>query len=234
MNSTDLQPEQTGEPRLATLQECALLLDKDETVQAPKLITLKRWSASGQLDSAKVIPSGSSRPKFNYAEVLIVARRNQKALKTRSSPTGRSAHVLQRDQREPLSPAFQRRIEPLQAPHTSNAPLHLDELSVVGDVDMNALARAVAAQMKPLVTESLEAVQQQMLNGLANLDAVRKMMMLRYDTELHSTKERLAALTAENATLKEAVMDAARLNMQLRKINEKLDNMALDLPGTVK
>lgn len=200
-----------------SLQDCAIRLREDLAHQAPALITLKRWSASGALDKAKVVSEGGTRPKYKYSVVLDIAKntfRRKPSEPRKPSHAGipLPTHSARRLEAFTTSNPVQTRVEPV-----------VDINTIADTVNLNHLSKAVADELKPILAQALQVVQKQMLDGLANLDATRKSLMLRYDTEIHTMRERMTEVLAENKRLSAQALDAARINGQLARLNDKFD-----------
>lgn len=204
--NTDTQMTEQTLP--LTLQECADRLRRDLKLQAPALVTLKRWSASGLLDAAKTVPDGAARAKYSYSMVLQVARKNTRGrvpsggavIRSESTPAHRPADVARHDVRSPDSPK-----------------------STV-EVDLALLSKAIAAELAPIMTQALAAAQKQMFDGLANLDATRKSLMLRYDAEVHGLRDTVASLRLEQKRLSVEAVDVGRLNQQLSRLTDRIES----------
>lgn len=191
-----------------TLQECADRLRLDLKLQAPALVTLKRWSASGLLDVAKTVPDGAARAKYSYPMVLQVARKNTRSRAPSRSPARLDASSAHR----PIAAA---RPEV----RSSDAPKSTVE------IDLAHLSKAVAAELAPIMSQALVATQKQVLDGLANLDATRKSLMLRYDAEVHSLRDTVVALRLEQKRLSAEAVDVGRLNVQLSRLTDRIESL---------
>lgn len=183
---------------------------QDMKLGAPALITLKRWSASGLLDEAKIIPDGALRAKYRYDHVLIVAKRY-----TRIKP------IVQHRTLEPITLKSELPLGVLGLTELEMPPVKSQEEGRA--VDTEKLSKSIADELSPMIEKSVASIQKQMLDGLANLDATRKSLMLKYDAELHYLRERVAHLTSENRRLSMDVVDASKLNIRLSKIQESID-----------
>jgi len=205
-----------------TLQECAARLHAEVHLggPAPSLITLKRWSAAGLLDKAKAVPAGSVRAKYQYARVrnLVKAkiqrnRRSQAAGKRAAS--GKSA----------ARGAEPSRVDDADQDHEPN------ETSQLIKVDLEQLTSVVTAELSKITQTALAVSRQQIMDGLANLDATRKMLMQRYDAEFHLLRSRVEELTAENKRLRAEAgdLDGARIVSSLNHIRNNVATLVAKL-----
>lgn len=164
------------------------------------------------LDAAKSTPDGAVRAKYNYAKVLGIV-----SAKVR----GRTARPIKKR----TTPA------PAQEAPARSLP------AAVSAIDLDALSRSVTAAvtdaLKPVVAAALGAAQKQVLDGLATLDATRKSLMLRYDSELHALRTRVGELSQENQKLKSQTteLDGARISTELTRVRGRLDNIDTKLKG---
>lgn len=75
-----------------TLKDCCARLAKDLGQGAPAMITLRRWAASGALDTAKRIRGDRQRPLWDYGAVLKVARARLPSLQVKAATNVRTKH----------------------------------------------------------------------------------------------------------------------------------------------
>lgn len=210
---------------LLSLPECQARLRASVGPHAPTLITLKRWSASGKLDAAKV-QSGRARPRYRYGDVEEVARKH----------AARSTSARARDHR--VKAAARAGV----AGQGENAVLIVDR----GDLD--ALKSAVGEQLAKLggglmeevkagiadkilgevvaqaMTAAMSRLTKDIVETVASVEVIRRTLMLKYDSETAMLRARNEELKAENDRLKRAAvdLDAQRISAQLNKIIDRL------------
>lgn len=212
----------TVEEELLSLPECEARLRAALGPRAPTLITLKRWSAGGRLNVAKVSDE-RGRPRYRYVDVEGVAReRAQQSTATRAreerlkaaAKAGGQDRVLIVDRRdlEALSNLFTVELEKLGGQLVDQIRSGIAE-KVLTDVVREAVASATAALGKDLAA------------AIASVEAIRRSLMLKYDAETAMLRGRIDELKAENERLKRdaaGALDAQRVSAQLNKIIDKL------------
>lgn len=212
-----------------SLQECSDLLQK-EVPSAPALVTLKRWSAGGILDGAKMYPDGATRPKYNYEVVLKIVKKHI-SINAPTAPTAKKGVVQIQDSSAPavsLSVSTGDDVTPTQSlaqmvPPTPVAAPLFNEGALV-----EAIKELINAELRPILSDAIAQSQKQMIDGLTNLDSIRKILMVKYDAEIHSLRTRLNEVLAENERLKESSsgLNAERINAHLGRISMKLDSIS--------
>lgn len=241
----------TGELALGlSLPECAERLRREQDLHVPALITLRRWSADGVLDAARIYPPTqrakrgraaaprAPRPRYDYGKVLQFVRTQQATLQRypvtamqpgperQAASEGQAISGRQRTDRDLLDPAS-RRSEPAPVPTPATGAPAAPEA-----VDADKLAQACAAataaaineQLQPMVKAALEQLQRQLVAAMDNIEATRRTLMVKYDAELHSAKAHIAELQAQNAALRAAAspVDTARLVSLMSRVADRL------------
>jgi len=202
---------------LMSLRRCASELRRSERLGtgAPAYITLKRWSAAGRLASA-VKPGTGTRPLYALDEVLRISR---------SAHEGRHASAANDD-----AMPGEKSVPPANAPHhddaNGNRVSDAPEPRLTASQDpavapLLAQIASVLADVRSSNSSRLQAIE----NGLSNLEATRRMLMMKYDAEAHALKARVAELERENAALRGAttVVEVSKLNVLLSRVAERLE-----------
>ena len=243
-----------------SLIECYEQLVIDMLHDAPALVTLKRWSGAGKLNTAKVKGIGAKvatakRARFHYDRVLEIAQAAQRTRAPRIAPyapldrrhsgqdqAGQSVARSDADNHaatvpenllayptHPISALDTGRIigmgvdsaqgHPPPARQTDQCPMSAQSLSM-------QISDNIADDLKPLVHAALASVQAQLVDALDNLDATRKMLMLKYDSEMQTLRAKVADLQNQNTLLKAASADSAKINIQLSKLNDAVNLLA--------
>lgn len=219
--------EHGNQPEPLTLQQCADQLKQDLRARVPAMITLKRWSSSGLLDHAKTLTKDNKRPKYVYAAVLAFVQSKHKNYSSKeASPPAESSQSAQRHHGQDRDIGVH--------DTAARAPIH--KPTALGDAgaastDTAFLLTSIERMLTPLVNDALGSVQRELGNGLSNLDAIRRMMMTKYENESTALRARVAELTSENHQLKSVSIDASKLNLQISRLSEKVDSLTTQLRG---
>lgn len=195
-----------------TLPECHKRLVADMGANnAPSMPTLKRWSASGRLDSYKKSGEGQ-RPKFQYDGLLSASKQFHVKVSNRVR-VGR-----------PKTPSIASNAD---STGTSKSIVRLDQTHVPPGTD--EIASAVILGLQPLIedflTKAASSAQKQMNEAIHALEGVRRSLMLKYDSQNETLRSRNEELNAELRKLKSESMDLMRHNAVLSRIAEKLDRL---------
>jgi hypothetical protein len=253
-----------------TLQACFERMQL-ESIRAPAVVTLKRWSTAGDLDGAKVTPKGASRAKYHYKVVRAVVLKKQEIAQGRAGrtaakkdsidtqsyfgelgePVGKmAAKAATASKKIEISNQFQAELLAMIKECTAAAiherlesvlqgfgahqnlsdtppalPAHQEEICTPGEASLKTISQSIGPIVAEAVAQSLgkiQDLQKQISDGLSNLDATRKMLMLKYDSELSSMRQRVSDLSDENRLLKAQSLDGLRIKTALSRINEKL------------
>jgi hypothetical protein len=199
-----------GEP--ISLTECALRLRAELGDAAPALVTLKRWSAAGHLDTAKHLARHASRARYQFPIVLQIAKSKRDTRQEPPAATSADAG----EGRE-----LGRGVDP-------DALVSLEAMidrSVRAAVDA---ARPPSTQeaIDGAVSRALDQVLAKMAAPLANLEAARRMLMSKYDAEANLLRQRIEELQLENQRLKlrASDVDAGKMNSLLQRILDRLNS----------
>lgn len=183
-----------------TLSECARKLADDLGDRAPAEITLKRWRKDGLLNKALRKPTdGGVRPLFDYDQVLAVV--STRSLANRPKPGMNAAARPGRSQ-------------------ASDVDLATMVEKVVRKVLLETSTPSRPSQ------DAQGAGAEEIKRAVDGLDAARRQLMLKYDSELNMLRGRLNDAQAALQKASVAPLDAARITSRLDEINSKLSSMA--------
>ncbi len=212
-------------PLILTLPECHKHLEADLHTDVPSLITLKRWSAGGQLDAAKRLGNGT-RHKYAYDQILRLARAAQVKAQKRAQ-TKRALRTQSTSGQATDSPAAHNQPS---SPQLAAPALNADVLQL----DANEISRKVIEDLTPalssLLQQAVTASNKQMIDAISSLDAARRSLMLKYDSQVEALRTRNEELVAEIKRLRPDAMDQTRANALMMRIVERLDRLERPAP----
>ena len=87
---------------LLSLSDLYLFIRKEQPLNAPSEITLKRWAASGKLDSAKVFLPGKKKPQYDAAHCFDLIFSGHKAISPQPVPLSVNPLPVSEDVRQLL------------------------------------------------------------------------------------------------------------------------------------
>jgi len=218
------------EEELLSLPECEVRLRGAIGAHAPTLITLKRWSAGGRLDEAKV-RDHRGRPRYRYSRVEEVAR----ARAAQSTSTHARAERLKAAGRAGQRGVLMVDTRDLEA-LKNVVTLQLEELGgqLVEQVRAGISEKVLTDVVSKAVAGAMEQLSKDITATVASVDAIRKSLMLKYDAEVAMLRGRIDELKAENERLKASAsgsLDAQRVYAQLNRVLDKLGALQNPPPG---
>lgn len=188
--------------RPCSLSECATLIGNILGEKAPAYITLKRWSASGRLDSAK-IDSVHGRPRYLPVKILEMIDRP-------AAPhvvTGEGGSLCRAD--DSLS-------SPQSSISASDFALEIEGLKdSLRQID--ARQRAVEVEVQK-VAQHVKSIH----SDLSNLNAIRVMMMNNTDSMVTMLKQRLAQAESQLRAQSSSDLDYIKLMRVLGQVEALL------------
>ncbi len=194
----------TRQPELLSLADChRRLLDDPSVVQAPSYVVLKRWSAAGLLDSARLRQPGERRERYAYGKVrALVHKRKGEAVP--------EAPVPDRTGTKPATP--------LSPVGDSVPPVPPDATDASTEGAGPALA--LLTNLVQGLIETADAI----ASELADLRHMRHTLMTKYDAEAALLRERDSLQRAELSRLRQdtSTVDVAKLQMTLQQLLQRL------------
>ncbi len=192
---------------LMALPQCAarLALPTELGGRAPALVSLKRWSAAGVLQSAQHFPAGRNRPLYDYQAVKAIC---QSKLPMRFDEAGQAAAAL----------------APPGTASTDLTPV-LERLA-----GLEAALQAQASQQQAALKE-ISTHLAKLSSAAENLEHTRRSLMTRYDAEMTTLRTRIEQLqsAARESTGPGIDLAAARLSQAASRIEQAL--LALKTPS---
>jgi hypothetical protein len=186
-----------------SLAECHRRLVAEMGDQAPAEITLRRMKKDGRLKRAIAKGTGHRTARYYFLEVYKIAQGI--SLANRPAPLAPSRRARRAEVGE-LSAAALAHISQMFAQQMSHALK-----AAAGSAGQGAQSADGAREIKAAVD---------------NLEATRKMLMLRYDAELTSLKARNAQLEADLRLAQSTSLDASRLTQRLGAVISLLERQA--------
>lgn len=206
------------------LSQCALDLAHKDVLgpTAPAYITLKRWAGAGALKTAQVLQPGYRRPLYKLDELAkIAAARLGRAVEASEPAPRRQADAAGGTTQRPVPTATQSGDPNRPSTHQQQAqPLAATDPAVLATLSL--IAQTLVEIRDSLATTNQR--DQAVANGLSNLDATRKMLMSKYDSEAQGLKNRVQELERDNASLRTAnsPIDVGKLNVLLSRVSDQL------------
>ncbi len=188
-----------------SLAECHRRLVTELGDQAPADITLKRWKKDGKLKKAAARGTGSGRTaRYHFVEVLKIA----KGVSLASRPTAPRRVALQ-SAGEGLSPAALQQIAHMFAHQIATALKNHTGAAPTGPVP--SIAAAAPSSASPGLPDGVRELKA----AADNLEATRRMLMNRYDSEITALRSRVLQLTEDLRTAQSNSLDTSRMTQRL-------------------
>jgi hypothetical protein len=228
----------TADPdiRPMSLARCLAHLRASEPgIAFPAHVTLKRWSAAGLLAPALSEAPGR-RPLYKVGVVRDICLQMLPGRSARAHPSdpagndpqarGVGSTAASAAAEDALSP-FGGQVDAAPSPAARSLPAAPNEERLDSVLAQLSTLQAQQAAFQAAVTKELEAIAEQMarLTGaVENLDAVRRMLMLKSDSEVSSMRTRLDSANHELARLRASSsnVDAGKLATVLVRVEEAL------------
>jgi len=226
-----------GIETLGSLPECHAYCLK-EMANPPALITLKKWSASGVLDSAKRRLAADLRGS-------ATAKRKRGTTQKSQGKVRYAMHAVLAIAEERLRFTINNGV---QAPASPDRRRPGGEAAQHDEVATAAMLDALATKLSKSVTDAvsagvashsgpgaaaaaapsadLAALLAKTTDAIASLENTRRQMMVKYDAELQMWKQKCADLQAQNAALKASAsqIDVMKTNILLNNILDRVNN----------
>ena len=225
----------SGKPKpepLLSLRQCERQLSDRLGEGAPAYTTLKRWAAAGVLKPAQGLKPGGTRPLYRLAPMLTIATRRQEvAAQKRSNgrdeqpqPTASApSPVLALVER----PALQSPVERLRLVPAQSQGDAATDLGAPGIRELLSEMSQTLIEIRDSLVGRAE-LQREVASQVESLDAARRSMMNKYDSEANLLRQRAAALAEQNGALKKEAssIEVAKLNRLMSNVSDTLATLA--------
>jgi len=217
---------------LLSLPECGARLKAAMGVQAPALVTLKRWSSDGKLKGAKVeARNGRHRYRFDVVQQMAMA-----AVQDSTSPHAKKDRMRSAEKAGVASTAIAG-ANPLilHADDLEQLKAYLGALlcerteAMLAELKKSLEEKALSSAISDAVETAMARISKQVTDGLKTLEATRVAMMLKYDSVDAMRKDKVDALAAENEKLRRDAnsLDVQRIASTLRQILDQLQTFGV-------